>query len=545
MISLIFFSLVSIIIVTPLRTFFNKRDDYSILNYTKNLIYGFIFLSFLALLLNFFFPLNRFINTIILLIPLIIILKKFSYFYNLNFLKFLVINSIIIFLLITKSNVYRPDAYLYHIPFIDILNHNKIILGLSNLHYRFGHISIIQYSSSIFNNYIFLKNGIFFSIAIVASAIIANFIFNLINSIEKNKYDIHFFFVLFVIIFISYKMNRYSEYGNDSPTHFMFFYLISEILKSLSEKKDNLPELILISVFILMNKITMGLSIILPLLLLFKKISKSVLLNKTNFFTIIFLFLWLIKNILISGCIIYPIKNTCFSNLSWSDIELTIKVSVENEAWTKGWIDQKGENKYSTNDYIKDFNWIKTWSQNHLKKINSIVTPYILFLLIIFFIFLIRSKINNNVNKPSTYLYLIFLLGIFSLVWFLKVPVFRYGYSYVISFICLILAYFIYSRNNLENKKIFISVIFLCISIFIIKNSIRIFDLDKNVAKEIWPKIILFDQKKKLKQVKLSNLTYYESPSEWGFGYPPCRNYQNLKLKSKIVNSYVVLEKLF
>ena len=544
MINLILYSIVSIIIITPLGTFFNNQNDYSILNYTKNLIYGFIFLSFLALLLNFFFPLNRFINTIILLIPLIIILKKFSYFYNLNFLKFLVINSIIIFLLITKSNVYRPDAYLYHIPFIDILNHNKIIIGLSNLHYRFGHISIIQYSSSIFNNYIFLKNGIFFSIAIIASAIITNFIFNLINSIEKNKYDIHFFFVLFVIIFISYKMNRYSEYGNDSPTHFMFFYLISEILKSLSEKKDNLPELILISAFILMNKITMSLSIILPLLL-FKKISKSVLLNKTNFFTIIFLFLWLIKNILISGCIIYPIKNTCFSNLSWSDIELTKKVSVENEAWTKGWIDQKGENKYSTNDYIKDFNWIKTWSQNHLKKINSIVTPYVVFLLIIFFIFLIRSKINNSVNKPLTYLYLIFLLGIFSLVWFLKVPVFRYGYSYVISFICLILAYFIYSRNNLGNRKIFISVIFLCISIFIIKNSIRIFDLDKNVAKEIWPKIILFDQKKKLKQVKLSNLTYYESPSECGFGYPPCTNYQNLKLKSKIVNSYVVLEKLF
>ena len=544
MINLILYSILSIIIITPLGTFVNNQNDYNILNYTKNLIYGFIFLSFIALVLNFFFPLNKFINTIILLIPLIIILRKFSYFFNLNFLKFLIINSIIIFLLIAKSNVYRPDAYLYHLPFVDILNHNKIIIGLSNLHYRFGHISIIQYTSSIFNNYIFLKNGIFFSLAIIASAIITNFIFNLINSIKKNKYDIHFFFVLFVIIFISYKMNRYGEYGNDAPTHFMFFYLISEILRSSSEKNYNIPELILISAFILMNKITMGLSIILPLLL-FKKFSKSLVVNKINFFTLIFLFLWFIKNILISGCIVYPIKSLCLSKLNWTDIKLTEKVSVENEAWTKGWIDQKDENKFSTNDYIKDFNWIETWSQNHLKKINSIITPYVVFLLIIFFIFLIRSKINNSVNKPLTYLYLIFLLGIFSLVWFLKVPVFRYGYSYVISFICLILAYFIYSRNNLGNRKIFISVIFLCISIFIIKNSIRIFDLDKNVAKEIWPKIILFDQKKKLKQVKLSNLTYYESPSECGFGYPPCTNYQNLKLKSKIVNSYVVLEKLF
>ena len=157
MINLILYSILSIIIITPLGTFINNQNDYNILNYTKNLIYGFIFLSFIALVLNFFFPLNKFINTIILLIPLIIILRKFSYFFNLNFLKFLIIKSIIIFLLIAKSNVYRPDAYLYHLPFIDILNHNKIIIGLSNLHYRFGHISIIQYTSSIFNNYIFKK----------------------------------------------------------------------------------------------------------------------------------------------------------------------------------------------------------------------------------------------------------------------------------------------------------------------------------------------------------------------------------------------------
>lgn len=544
MINLIFFSLASIIIITPLGTFFNKRDDYSILNYTKNLIYGFILLSFLALLLNFFFSLNKFINTIVLLIPLIIILKKFSYFYNFNFLKFLIINSIIIFLLIAKSNVYRPDAYLYHLPFIDILNHNKIIIGLSNLHYRFGHISIIQYSSSIFNNYIFFKNGIFFSAAIIASAVITNFIFNLINSIKKNLYNIQFFFVLFVIIFISYKMNRYGEYGNDAPTHFLFFYLISEILRSSSEKNYNIPELILVSAFILMNKITMGFSIILPLLL-FNKFSKSLILNKTNFFTLIFLFLWFIKNILTSGCIIYPIKNLCFSKLSWSDIKLAEKVSIENEAWTKGWIDQKGEKIISTEDYIKDFNWIETWSQTHLKKIISIISPYIIFLFIIFLILLIKSKKKNYAKKPLIYIFLISLLGIFSLVWFLKVPVFRYGYSYVISFMCLILAYFIYTKNNLENKKIFVCIIFLCISIFVIKNSIRIFDTKKNFAEGIWPKIILFDQKKELKQVKLDNFKYYESPSECGFGYQPCTNYRNLKLKSNIINSYVVLEKLF
>ena len=88
-------------------------------------------------------------------------------------------------------------------------------------------------------------------------------------------------------------------------------------------------------------------------------------------------------------------------------------------------------------------------------------------------------------------------------------------------------------------------IIFLCISIFVIKNSIRIFDPSKIHVVRIWPKIKLFDQKEELKEIKVDNFTYYESPSECGFGYPPCTNYRNLKLKSNIINSYVVLKKLF
>ena len=205
--NLIILSFLSIIVVTPLGSYFVNSNDRSILNYSKHLIYGFILLSFFALLLNFIFPLNKFINTIFLLVPILIIIKKKSFFFNYNFLKFIILNSIIICLLITKSEVYRPDAYLYHLPFIDILNHNKIIVGLSNLHFRFGHVSIIQYTSSILNNFIFLTNGIFFSIAIIASSIIINFLAHLFNSIKHNKYNLHFFFIFFLIIFIFFKIN--------------------------------------------------------------------------------------------------------------------------------------------------------------------------------------------------------------------------------------------------------------------------------------------------------------------------------------------------
>ena len=43
---------------------------------TDMAIYGCIFVSFLALLINFFFPLNKIINSIIFLIPFVFLIKK-------------------------------------------------------------------------------------------------------------------------------------------------------------------------------------------------------------------------------------------------------------------------------------------------------------------------------------------------------------------------------------------------------------------------------------------------------------------------------------
>ena len=65
-----------------------------------------------------------------------------------------------VFLLIIFDNEYRPDAGLYHIPYIQILNENKIIIVLSNLHSRFGHISILQYLSAFNFDFFRSKNGI-------------------------------------------------------------------------------------------------------------------------------------------------------------------------------------------------------------------------------------------------------------------------------------------------------------------------------------------------------------------------------------------------
>ena len=105
-------------------------------------IFGAIFLSFLALTLNFLIPLNQQVNTIIQILFLItyfIIFKRKKF--TITEVKKIFIISILILFLIAFDTEFRPDAYLYHLPFTQILNENKIIVGITNLHIRFGLVS--------------------------------------------------------------------------------------------------------------------------------------------------------------------------------------------------------------------------------------------------------------------------------------------------------------------------------------------------------------------------------------------------------------------
>jgi hypothetical protein len=105
---------------------------------------GIIFISFISLILNFFTPLTPLINSIVYILIIIAYSIKKKFFLNKKNINFLLVSSFVTFLLIIYSDVNRPDAGLYHLPYTSIVNENKIIFGLSNIHFRFGHVSILQ-----------------------------------------------------------------------------------------------------------------------------------------------------------------------------------------------------------------------------------------------------------------------------------------------------------------------------------------------------------------------------------------------------------------
>ena len=557
MITLILNSFLVVLLFSPFGLLLSNKSKNNLEYYTSQLLYGVIIISFIALLLNFFFPLKPTLNTMVLLIPLYIIFKNFKLYFNKNFLIFLLLSCTLITLLITESNVYRPDAGLYHLPYIKILNEEKIIFGLSNLHFRYGHISIIQYLSAISNNLIFIENGIVFAQALIASSVIINFCFKIYNYHKNENYNFHFYYLIAVFIFIIYKMNRYSEYGNDAPAHFLLFFLISEILILKENGAKNICNNFILIAFVIFNKITLLVCFFLGLIFLTKKNIIEILKLKRFYFLIFFTFFWLIKNVIISGCILYPVKSLCYENFLWSNIEQVGHVSVENEAWTKGWPDySKIQNKnikkeISIEDYSKNFFWIKYWSTGHLSKITRTLTPYILFLLTLVIFIKTYSKIRNKFSINKKYLYLILIMFVGTLLWFFKVPVFRYGYSYLISLISLLFAYTCmhFSEVKTSIKKLFSYLLIFCIFILTTKNILRIVKTENDYNNYPWPKYYSMDDKnEKVSKINLIlNNVNFSKPKEGEYcmySDTICTHYgldKNLKLTKK--KNYLVLFK--
>ena len=536
-------SFIATFLYTPIGYLIEKGSN--IRSFSLQLIFGLIILSFFSLLINFFSPLNKTINTIILLLSLFIIGKYWRLYLSKKFLVFCIFSSIIIFLLISGSNVYRPDAGLYHLPYISILNQEKIIFGLSNIHFRFGHISILQYTSAIFNNQIFGVNGISFPIALISSSVIINFVSNLNYSVKKNKYNFHFFLTFSLLIFILYKSNRFSEYGNDAPAHLMMFLLIVEIFKNFNHlDSKKIGNYFLISIFIIMNKIILLISILYPIILLFK-IKTNKYFNSKMFFIFFFIIIWSIKNLVVSGCFLYPLKSSCVGELYWTDENKAKLISVENEAWAKGWPDFRIKDpNYPQKEYSNNFFWFETWSKNHLMKIFKIIIPYLILLII--FLITIKDKVRKiKIDKEYYYFLFISLLGIS--MWFLKVPVFRYGYSYIIIFFGIL---FSIACTWFTNRKITANVtkiiVVLLLSVFVLKNLDRIIFNKEKYYNYPWPKIFSMNKDNRLTEKKFvmigNKRVNYSIDGYCMYSPAPC-GIKIKNIKHKTVKSYSIFYK--
>jgi len=526
----------------------NKKYDFN--NQFYIYFSGVILVSFISLLLNFFTPLSPLINSILYIFLIIITFKfKKKNIFNKKSISFLLISSFVTFLLIIYSTINRPDGGLYHLPYTSIINENKIIFGLSNIHFRFGHISILQYLSAVNNNYLFLENVISIPLASIVSFFYLNFFYDILKIIKKKTASLSDFFSLFVLIYIAFKIARYSEFGNDAVAHLSFFYLISCILKD-SIKEINFNKILLISVFTFINKPTLGLIFIAPMTIFFLQSSfnSKKIFNSLFSFPALLLYLWLIKNIIVSGCAIYPVKITCIKSLSWTNINKTIIVSTDSEAWSKAWPDRPDQN-ITMEEFNKNFNWLHSWSKKHLKHILNIIIPYIIILLFIVIFIKFKSKnikAENNENLNTRFFLCLIISGLGTFSFFFLFPLYRYGYSYIITLISLLFMLIIKNQMPFKRNILFFKFIFIsCFIVIISKQTIKFYNNSKNT---LWPNIYTLDFDGIIytkKKIIINNDFFYYLADKGDqlcmYSKSPCTSYKVQNIKYSFKNTYLFL----
>ncbi len=509
-------------------------------------IYGTAFVSFLAILLNFFLPLNEILNSLLLILTFMLLFKY--KLFSKSDIFFIIISTFLVCLIIAYSNINTPDAGLYHLPYTQILNENKIIIGVNNLHFRFGHISIIQYLSAINFNIFTGINGILIPLASSVVFVILYFFEEIYKFIKSNSdLSLNHLFCLFILCFIAYKINRYSGFGNDAIAHILLFYLISIFLKTKFDYVD-IQKTAIISTFIFLNKVTLILAFFIPFLIFLKCKENKIKIFYS--FSTILLFIWILKNVLTSSCLIYPLEITCFDNLKWSNKTELRKQSISSEAWAKGWPDRFNKD-IDQKIFIDNFNWLDAWSSKHLKYIIKILFPYLIFIFLISIILnfikernkSIKFTLKKNDHFKVISLFLMLILG--NLLFFLKFPLFRYGYSYTISFISLIVSLSIFSFQKNIIKKTFLIILIMAFVILILKQVIRIKENFK--IKNIWPNIKSFsiDQEiQKFETKKLNkNFIIYVSDKECMYVRSPCTNNFNQNISHKNIYGFDLIYK--
>ena len=452
------------------------------IEFEYNLIGSLLFLIFLSFLTHFFFNHGYIHNTIILLIGLIS--SIFFYFKEKKIFKryskylFFIFGILTIALLTSKTH---DDFPYYHFPYTYYLTQENLIIGVGNLVHGFRTPSSIFYLNSLF--YLPVIEYFSFNLGVILIFGFSNLIliFKLKNDYKNKRYDFIFFLTLLSFLFINIFFYRIAEHGTDRSAQILILILFIEVLSLY--RKSAIIEKLFSKIFILLGLIitlkafyVLYLLILIPVFYHFRK--KILFLNLfKNFYFYLFCsvgFLLILINIFNSGCILYPVNITCFSNFEWSLFNEAKSSNDWYEQWAKA---GAGPNHRVDNpeNYIKGFNWVANWIDMYFfNKVSDFIIGLLVLLLIVYFTFKSKNKNNIKIKKQTYLVYSIIIILFFE--WFYNHPSLRYG-GYSLIALIIFMPFSIYISKFISIKYFKEKIIFLIVLslvIFVGRNANRI-----------------------------------------------------------------------
>jgi hypothetical protein len=310
------------------------------------------------------------------------------------------------------------------------LMQGKTIQGISHLNMRFGFNSTILSLSSLL---------CFFKVDMIdyntGQNIILIFVLSfLLSEYVKRRSIINLFFLLKILLLT--KTITTSPGTDISPALLCLYVFYSLFYQDKKNYSINFTKLTVITFFIVTLKVSYIAMLILPIIYIFinrKNIKVKEVLQGTLIASLLPI-LWVIQNLIVSGCIIFPIPALCFENtyISWA-IGKHNALTMSNVI--KGWNRLPGENWHTA---IYGWEWLSSWiKRESIQKflVLSVST-------------LILSLLSLKTKKKEYFYYFIPFLLLTLFLWVTKAPDMRFVSPHV-EILCYLvfINYFIKDRT--------------------------------------------------------------------------------------------------
>ena len=426
------------------------NDDLNILNNSKFLLHDLyplltlFVLGNLNLAINFFLPLNKSVVPVLLVIFSLFIFGLIesikSKLKNVN-----LFNQVFIPLIVSISSYgikFHYDAGAYHLNFQNWIYQERIVLGLSNLNPYYSYGSIQEYISATFQYFNLNLLNYFVELTFFVS-----FLGLLHTLIRQNKNYFLKNSALLLSIFLFLDNFGFKGGGNGSvqiqmvgkpDTAVGILWVVSTLIifNGFVRKESNNIDffiILLTSLFAFQLKVNSGPLFILIIFYMIYFKNTINLFQKNNLYLYSIAFLYLVKNFLISGCVIYPLNFSCIPAAGWLNFAHIRESS---------YITIRDNRRLRLDDGFTE------WFNNFFSHAyNEQIYKNLLLTLIIIFCFnkvFYKRPVKNTGLKIFYLIYLILNYALF----LLTVPAFRNGYGLFMSTILI----FTISENPIKKS---------------------------------------------------------------------------------------------
>lgn len=322
------------------------------------------------------------------------------------------------------------DTSLYHYQAIKWIEEYGVVPGLGNLHNRFAYNSAFMALQALFSfewlvgQSLHTVNG-FVCCFFMIYAVISNRIWKLGEKIEVSD-----LLKVATVIYICYYKNLISSPSSDTLTLLLILYICtkwSEFIERDIKEMEPYGFLCILSAYAISLKLSAAACMVLvlwPAMQMIKR-KKYKMIIKHLALGIIVLAPWLVRNVVISGYLLYPYPQLDIFDVDW---KMPASVLTHDSREVIVW----GRNVFNVEDYAMPiWKWFSEWFMNNSPVLISIGLIAEGLVLISLIKKLITKKMDLRLDMIAIYSFV-------SLVfWISSVPLMRYGMVYLMIPICL------------------------------------------------------------------------------------------------------------